>query len=1077
VTSFDDFFFQQIPHFNIDEPYIMEEQYEACWKLISLCDNFDKDTTTGSVLVFLPGYHEIEEMHNILLKKKLSALEWEIVPLHSSLTSDHMIKAFQKPKPGVRKIILSTNIAESSLTVPDVNYVVDFCLTKMMVVNETTKFSTLSLQWASHDNCIQRAGRVGRVANGRVYRLVPADFYNNQMQATSIPELQRAPLENIILYMKLLNLNDTPKNVLSLAISPPNFKDVEACVWHLKELGALLQTCRGVKSAADGDITFLGKIMGSLPIDIHLAKLVLLGHMFSCLEDTVIMAAGSMTRNLFVNNFHDRLKCYRKKLLWADGSCSDFITLLNLYKVWLNTKRENAFRTNNEAYAWCKTNFVNMRGLREWDLLINEINARLKRFGIERSAGVTNVQLSPVEKPTILKVIICGAFYPHYFVRSADYGQVDSREAVKMLNGRDPYNTVYLTNMKLHHPGQIYVREFKRLLNHENNPNVHIGFDGQSSKVFVEFKNVKRPERVTVDGKQYVTTILGNIAMDVYEAVRRRQLNLPLRLHVLPNHKAWQFVDSTESKRRLSISSSDEVNCYSAINYSPLPPLDIEYVTVTVTHIIDAGNFFCHNWSDETRILLSRIFAALNSGEVFLDPVEGKVKIETKMYAAVFDEDGKLYRCKVLCINPGEPPVAHVQFVDYGNTQKVHTNRLYELPKDSPECDVEPIAMRCVLSEVEPHRALDSKGLWSERVNNIFRRRTDGVLLNAKVYSVVDNVAHLELFPKNPAPNVGSFNKWLINEGHAQPLQESQRSKMDHETRRKVLNSDDPNNLSALFKSVVEVSTSYTDFEAPERSEATEVVELKGPYSPLEMKVCGLVEASLGCTVRVDGDSVNAVLLDDDPEDDHARLLVAGQVAQSAQAKTIKVSQSTLMPNIPGLPMWMTLLFCPRMEPKLTEDGTRVASILCGLGCKEYSDRANFPMHDISLVVDTELQEETIVKINELRFLMNRAVKAMNNIYDALDNPEELFPIQKRLKEQMFSLLHTKPNTVNRVNVKHANCWKRGTCADVEIMRIDIEEEEDDIWPLLWFVKLKKDSHATAAIKNNLEELVQISKG
>jgi hypothetical protein len=379
---------------------------------------------------------------------------------------------------------------------------------------------------------------------------------------------------------------------------------------------------------------------------------------------------------------------------------------------------------------------------------------------------------------------------------------------------------------------------------------------------------------------------------------------------------------------------------------------------------------------------------------------------------------------------------------------------------------------------------------------------------------VVDNVAHLELFPKNPAPNVGSFNKWLINEGHAQPLQESQRSKvrqncqpklthllnrehfisqMDHETRRKVLNSDDPNNLSALFKSVVDVSTSYTDFEAPERSEATEVVELKGPYSPLEMKVCGLVEASLGCTVRVDGDSVNAVLLDDDPEDDHARLLVAGQVAQSAQAKTIKVSQSTLMPNIPGLPMWMTLLFCPRMEPKLTEDGTRVASILCGLGCKEYSDRANFPMHDISLVVDTELQEETIVKvvvpscrnslfhavlqINELRFLMNRAVKAMNNIYDALDNPEELFPIQKRLKEQMFSLLHTKPNTVNRVNVKHANCWKRGTCADVEIMRIDIEEEEDDIWPLLWFVKLKKDSHATAAIKNNLEELVQISKG
>ena len=109
------------------------------------------------------------------------------------------------------------------------------------------------------------------------------------MQESTLPELQRAPLENVILYMKLLDLNDTPKNVLSLAISPPNLRDVETCIWNLKEAGALLTTCRGHKTPADGDITFIGRIMGSLPIDIRLSKLIILGHMFSCLQETVIM--------------------------------------------------------------------------------------------------------------------------------------------------------------------------------------------------------------------------------------------------------------------------------------------------------------------------------------------------------------------------------------------------------------------------------------------------------------------------------------------------------------------------------------------------------------------------------------------------------------------------------------------------------------------------------------------------------------------------------------------------------------------------------------------------------------------
>lgn len=178
--------------------------------------------------------------------------------------------------------------------------------------------------------------------------------------------------------------------------------------------------------------------------------------------------------------------------------------------------------------------------------------------------------------------------------------------------------------------------------------------------------------------------------------------------------------------------------------------------------------------------------------------------------------------------------------------------------------------------------------------------------------------------------------------------------------RLKVQSSEDPSNMCSLFNNNLKI-TSFVDFDAPESSQATEKVQLKGPYSPLEMKVCGLVQSIVGANVRVDGESVNAVMLDDNPEDPHARLLVAGHVLQSGA--NVKVSQTTLMPNIPGFPMLMLLLFCPQMEPKLTDDRSRVASILCGLGHKEGREKPNFPMHDISLAVDTELKEDIIVVV------------------------------------------------------------------------------------------------------------------
>ena len=116
-----------------------------------------------------------------------------------------------------------------------------------------------------------------------------------------------------------------------------------------------------------------------------------------------------------------------------------------------------------------------------------------------------------------------------------------------------------------------------------------------------------------------------------------------------------------------------------------------------------------------------------------------------------------------------------VRFVDYGNFQKVPSNRLYHLPQDCPECHVKPIAMCCVLSEVQPDLVTNPKGLWIDEVNETFKKKVDKVLLNAKVYSVVDDIVHLELYRQRCST---SFNQYLIDMSFGLKCEESQRSKV-----------------------------------------------------------------------------------------------------------------------------------------------------------------------------------------------------------------------------------------------------------------------------------------------------------
>ncbi|KAJ8936602.1 hypothetical protein NQ314_012217 [Rhamnusium bicolor] len=848
-----------IPKFEIDKPEISEGVWKIFVFLVSVIDKLDaKDPVTnqpiiGSVLVFLPGINEIEEANRRLTKhfkeerqkklfteepnkedngtdgkpdgsgekpKKAPLIKWEIIPLHSSLPNDEQAKVFRPPATGYRKVILSTNIAESSITVPDSYYVIDFCQTKVMTVDPVTKYMSLKLEWASHVNCEQRAGRVGRIGN----------------------------------------------------------------------------------------------------------------------------AAGCSIQNIFSIPFQQRFNAYKKLLLWADGSSSDLIALLNLFQVWQSYKRENHFENWQAEHRWCSLNLVSLKGLKEWNLLVTEMKQRLEHLNIKATTGPGRVVLSHVEKPLILKIITAGAFYPNFFVKVPDEIQLDEREAVKVVGGRDPSRTVYFTGMDPSQPGPLYIRAIKDMLKNENDSesDVVVGFDG-SSKIYVEFKSFNRKSEqvaVSVNGFQRVTNAVpGKIPIEVYEAIRKRQLNYIFSLKLLPAQEAWIWAEKNGIKRNTTLQTltaslaNEERNCYSEMEYSPIPSLDIEWITLKITEVL---------------------------------------------------------------------------FIDYGNIQQVKAKDIYYLPPDRAECNLAPLGIECFLHGIQPSLKENPKGVWADKVNNYWMRQTAGVLLYGKVHSVVDDVLYLELFKNQPNNRqIKSVNQQMLEQGFAEPSSESFLSRADHEKRQQVQKAENPN-LEAVRLSFDKV-INYQDFEAPKIGENCKSIQLKGPYNPLEMKIYGSIASAANKTVDIDGSSVNTVLLDNESRNFHTSLLVAGYVGQTGNGARLRLRQTSMLPSIPGLPMLLSLLFCPTMRVKLTEDGTRVASILCGLGYNEYTNKPYYPSHDLTLILDTELTEDEVNKvsrdgcvINQIRFYMNQGVKLMYEISQEMSGQEEMIRTQNCLKKELI---------------------------------------------------------------------------
>ncbi|CAH0391453.1 unnamed protein product [Bemisia tabaci] len=1013
------------------KPDIGRGMYELAIYLLKNFDHIEKNdlpngliNPRGYVLVFLPGLLEIEQMHQMITNDETDRkLKWSVHVLHSSITIEEQDIAVKlSAPPGHRKIFLSTNIAESSLTMKDVKYVIDFCLTKQLRCETGTSFTHLQKVWASHSNCTQRAGRVGRTDSGKVYRLVPKEFYEVEMLPRLQPEICVNPLDRVVLKTKVLDMGP-PIAILAAALDPPDLSNIEMTVATLKELGALLRTVGDEYKEDDGDLTFAGRLMATLPLDPRLSKLILLGFIFGCSDDCIKIACAMSNKSLFSNPFNRKYESYEARLLWANASTSDLIAILNAYTAWekaldqknfmhtgLGTPEENERR-------WLRDYFLQSHPLRATKILIMDVQKRLLHLDIVNTVN-SKLNLNDYEKALVLKVAIAGAFYPQYFTRGCG-NSIDEQEALKILFNNDPFSTVLLTGLPAEQPGVLYVSQIKDQLSKCcDKENMRVSFD-KSSKVYVQFYNEfwKNPEKPI--GKFFTTSkIPGKIHPSVYGALKLRQLKIPIKLDLLP-------VDEAMAKAKELGLVKEEKQCF-GINFTEVKPKienfipepSVKKIAVSVTHIDDPSHFWVVYNTPVMKKMLKVVTDLLNAPGNLGSP---KNVIKGNMYAVRFHDDDSMcyYRARVMEAKPksikGKANFMYkVFFIDFGNTMEVSRDdvmeftpkinqKLAEMKIDQTIEELPELAIQCSLSEIKPSQIRG--GDWTKDAT----RRFIDLALNdhfmAHIYSIVYGIVSVELYrPVSlEKQTIGkTINNILIEEGFAEKCEESFQSMMDH-FRRISLGENETSyavddTMSApyhkLWEGPPEVKLDLS------HNRRVRQAFLRGPVSPLEMRVHPISQGTRHASSNIDWNSVNSILLDAEPENSNDRLIVAGFVSTSENGEHLSLRETTLMPNIGGLVGILCLLFAPSAELRLNKYETKITGAVCGLGYDPITKRPYNPTNDIEVVFDAELDNNDIKIINSLRFYLNKLFQNMGG-----DEFRELLPKRTRVKELLLDLL------------------------------------------------------------------------
>lgn len=389
--------------------------------MLALIKHIHINLPKGSILIFLPGYDDIVTLRDMIQScPEMNVMKYQIFTLHSNMQTMDQKKVFN-PLPNARKIIISTNIAETSITIDDVVYVVDSCKVKEKYYESNGGVCSLQCVWTSRACCQQRAGRAGRTKPGHSFHMCSKRRFNT-LPLNSVPEILRVPLQELCLHTKLLATGNTPiADFLSKALEPPSFLAVRNAVSLLKTIGALTPM---------EDLTEIGQHLLDLTVEPKLGKMLLYACVMKCLDPILTIVCSLANKEPFQisMNPENRKKGSLARKEFAADSYSDHMALLRAFQAWQTA------RANGTERAFCARNLICGATMEMIVGYRSQLLAQLRALCLVKARGsgdIKDVNLNS-EKWHVVKAVLVSGLYPSIARVDRDSASLRTSKEVKV---------------------------------------------------------------------------------------------------------------------------------------------------------------------------------------------------------------------------------------------------------------------------------------------------------------------------------------------------------------------------------------------------------------------------------------------------------------------------------------------------------------------------------------------------------------------------------------------------------------------------------------------------------------------